>query len=80
LSFQDLSDSVNVYIVSDHGMSKPPPENKIQLDKYIDFNADVKYMLDKGSVTMILPQSEQSLQRMHDSLKKANITGKDKSL
>ncbi len=53
-------------------MSKPT--QKIRLDEIIDMN-DVKYMMDKGSLTMILPQNDQALARMNQRLIKANRTG-----
>src|SRR6185437_12518667 len=65
-----LKKSVNVYVVSDHGMvGFNTPRKFIYLDKYINYN-DVKMQL--GS--MILPIDEAAKKRIYESITKANIT------
>lgn len=72
---KNLSDKVNIIIVSDHGMSDTSSTKVtyINLQDVIKVE-DIEMMLDKGSLTMIKPKKNK-LDAVINDLKKANIRG-----
>ncbi|RWS00165.1 ectonucleotide pyrophosphatase/phosphodiesterase family member 6-like isoform X1, partial [Dinothrombium tinctorium] len=66
-----LSDILNVYIVSDHGMATPT--TLIRLEDHIDFN-DVELSLQQGSLCMMKAVNADAEQRIYEKL---NSSGTD---
>ncbi|GBM65012.1 Ectonucleotide pyrophosphatase/phosphodiesterase family member 6 [Araneus ventricosus] len=67
--------SVNLIVVSDHGMAAVDPEGPkiIDIEKAINLK-DVKLMLDRGAVSMVLPEHGRE-EKLYEDLKKASIQG-----
>ncbi|GIZ04901.1 hypothetical protein CEXT_757551 [Caerostris extrusa] len=70
-----MENQVNLIVVSDHGMSAVNPEGPkvINIEKVINLK-DVKLMLDRGAVSMILPEQGRE-EKLYEDLKKGNIPG-----
>ncbi|XP_067123323.1 glycerophosphocholine cholinephosphodiesterase ENPP6-like [Centruroides vittatus] len=68
-----LFDQVSIVVVSDHGMTNTSPDyvEQISMEPFAD---DIKYILNKGSSSMILPE-EGKLDKLYNDLKRANIKG-----
>ena len=73
----NLQDQVNLVLVSDHGMlqvqSKKESAILIDIDDYID-ESDVVTMLDRGSVSLIIPQDGKE-EKILQALRQANVKG-----
>ncbi|RWS20133.1 ectonucleotide pyrophosphatase/phosphodiesterase family member 6-like isoform X1, partial [Leptotrombidium deliense] len=66
-----LSKTVNVYIMSDHGMTRPV--KKVFLEDYIDFN-DVEMLIGSATFSMIKAVNESAENNIYKALKnKTNI-------
>ncbi|KAI1294682.1 Glycerophosphocholine cholinephosphodiesterase ENPP6 [Halotydeus destructor] len=63
---------VDIYILSDHGMTTKV--HTIDLSEYVNFD-DVKYMLDKGAVSMIWPKNDVSRGRIMADLAAQQVKG-----
>ncbi|RWS29154.1 ectonucleotide pyrophosphatase/phosphodiesterase family member 6-like isoform X1 [Leptotrombidium deliense] len=71
LKQRGLSETVNVYIMSDHGMARPV--KKVLLEDYIDFN-DVKMLIGSPTFFMINPVNETAENNIYKAFKnKTNI-------
>ncbi|GFS66655.1 hypothetical protein TNCV_229251 [Trichonephila clavipes] len=70
-----MENQVNLIVVSDHGMSTVNPDGPkvIDIEKAISLK-DVKLMLDRGAVSMILPE-EGRAEKLYEDLKKGSIQG-----
>ncbi|CAL1267085.1 unnamed protein product [Larinioides sclopetarius] len=70
-----MENQVNLIVVSDHGMASVDPEGPkiIDIEKAINLK-DVKLMLDRGAVSMILPEYGRE-EKLYEDLKKASIQG-----
>ncbi|XP_042900836.2 glycerophosphocholine cholinephosphodiesterase ENPP6-like [Parasteatoda tepidariorum] len=70
-----LERQVNLIVVSDHGMLaiNPSKAKVIDIEKAIDLD-DVKLMLDRGAVSMILPQTGRA-DKLYQDLIRANLKG-----
>ena len=67
-----LHETVNLYIMSDHGMTTKV--HTINMTNHINFT-DVRYMLDKGAVSMIWPINTTARDRIYSALTAQQITG-----
>ncbi|GAB6029744.1 Ectonucleotide pyrophosphatase/phosphodiesterase member 6 [Chamberlinius hualienensis] len=66
----NLTDNVNIILVSDHGMTDVSQAKKIQLDSLIDMN-DIVHLLGYGSATSIKPV-DGKLETVYNALKKSS--------
>lgn len=74
---KELDKEMNILLVSDHGMldvqSKKHKTILIDIENYLDEN-DVEVMLDRGSISMIIPKANKE-EKILEDLKKSNIKG-----
>ncbi|XP_022240767.1 ectonucleotide pyrophosphatase/phosphodiesterase family member 6-like [Limulus polyphemus] len=73
---RDMTDKINLVIVSDHGMTSTDPKNGL---KVINISTainpkDLKYMIYYGASCMIVPTEEKE-DKLYEDLSKGNITG-----
>ena len=73
LERRSITSSVNVYVMSDHGMSAPT--HRIKLETVIDFDEDVEFMMEKGAFSMIWPKDTEAQERIMSHLRAQQIKG-----
>ncbi|XP_054721389.1 glycerophosphocholine cholinephosphodiesterase ENPP6-like [Uloborus diversus] len=64
---------VNLIVVSDHGMTSVDSSKVIDIEKAADIK-DIRLMLDRGAVSMLLPERGRE-DKVYQDLKKANVEG-----
>lgn len=72
IEHRQLSKLVNVYVYSDHGMSKPV--HVIELQEHIDLN-DVEFLMGKGAMSMISSTGGEAHDRILQNLSAQQVRG-----